>query len=888
MKAVLLFLACFCTSMAAQTYTVTSVTGTYAERTTIPSASTWLSPAPVLEIGPKQVVLPFAFQFFGRAYAQCVMTVDGRVVFHQQGAAGTAPTDLSVPAAAQNGTIFAFGAYTRQLLSQEPNAMEAYFEADRVVLQWKGVANISQNYTGYARFNFQCHLRNDHAIELHYGPEQLPTGWTESFQFCSGIVSHDGSQRFAGFGGVLTQQTTKPTPGNRVTLTPLGYTTTIQLAYGHGARKGLQARGKPGDTGVPVLSLEVRDLVTASGGFTGLTVPFTANVTGTMRLLRDNTPLGVEDAGDTVLATQSAGASANFTGFTENIIGGQTRNYLVVVDVTAVSALTTGTSAVSAVGGFYGLHTGDHWSFRTGPMARVNVSYTTQPYPSFDIPAAIGTVGYYVSSFELRAESGSSLAMNSVTLNLTALHGLALADFTEIRLYRDVNRDAAFDIGDVQLGSMSAATTTVFTGLNESATTAGVDYYVIAYLGSGFAGHGELECTLASITTNPATAQIIGNINGMRRFEIIGSAAQTYVCLNPIGYQTGSIPCQPSEINLPGIALRFRRTSGAAPVTSLVFTGVTTGIAAARLYLDTGTLPGVVDAGDTGLTYTTAINANDITFTAITGLTIGLGTTDLVLALDLTAGATGAPQFSFSQTANPALVVQRQFPAVNQVYGPTLGVGIGAAGAGIDLQVTPIPVVDLPLSTPVAAFLVVCTARGAGGFLPDLTFAFPRATGGIGDVNGLRIVTYLEGAGPTNTLDISDTAEAVLSLYGFAHTQQLISLANGQQFCLSGQTRRFLICLRQDGEADGKATMRLVSISGGTNVRIVPSPNYPTFPVAITVDPPAPPTPPAPPEDEDEDGGSCALVADSAPFASPLLALVLTAIAAVRRRDEVS
>ncbi|MCL4730889.1 MAG: hypothetical protein KJ044_10700 [Planctomycetes bacterium] len=824
------------------------------------------------------------------------MMPDGRATFTSDGFAAAPPYDLSTPGPDLHGTIFAFAANLWQVLLEEPAAMQAYFESDRVVLQWREMGHVGYSIScGYAQFSFQVHLRQDYAIEIHYGPEKLPSGYTESFLFTSGIVSPSGASTVNGLGNSSTPQSTRPANGDRVVFTPSGFTFQTGMELTHNALVGSMQKGKPGDTDVVIASFRLRCHITNTT-FTGLTLSFSSFVTGTARLYRDIANAGALDPlFDTQLATAAAGSSITFSSFSESFLPGTEINYLVVVDITAVSNISEGfarvTSLTTGTTTWWGTYYGLPFSMREGPAG--TAAFTFRNYGSFEHLALTDGSERPVAEFELRAEPGSNFTMTGVAVSLNAINGFNLAFVAEVRLHRMTATSS------VMIGSMPPATNFTFAGLNEPATTAGQDYQVTILISNTYTGYGSIEVAVTQLLTSPSVVRLSGFNPNPRKFDVVGSGiAQVYANNNRDGY-LDVLPVQPGATNVP--ALSFYMKSSVAPpftITNLIFgTTTTVAIAAARLYIDSGLQPGLVDAGDTGLSYTTTINATDITFSLIGGLTATFSGTNVLMVVDIAPGAAPTTNLAFwlDQSDNAAANsflrcgYSEVAPTVPRIYGPALDIRNGVAQAGIDITVERVTdnVTARP-GQPVALFRITCAARGAGGLLPDLTFDVNFGFGGVGNSSGLRPILYLEGGGPLGVIDISDTANAYNSLIGPLNSNSLFSLAGGQMFCTTGQTRRFLFAVIQDETALGYCQIRLSGIHDGTNVQVVPGSVHMTGGVLVELVPTPPPLPPPPPRD-DEGVGSCRLrlAADGVPFAPAVFLAAIASVALLRRRRAV-
>ncbi|MBX3461295.1 MAG: hypothetical protein KF696_15225 [Planctomycetes bacterium] len=833
-------------TMAAQTYARTVHTGTYEERSGINLNSRWLEGSSVESAGPKVVLLPQPFQYFDRIYTQAIMMLDGRIVLSDAAFGLYLPYDLSTPDAGQNASIFVFGADFWQFLAEEPALMEAYFETDRVVFQWKSMGHEGAGGCSYSQFNFQAHLLNNGNIELHYGPERLPTGWSESFWFASGIVSPDGSDRYPGFGGVLTPQGTRPTPGDFVRFVPSGFTTPAQIELRHTSFVGFAPAVdiQPGSAGTLIYSFGLRASV-ASQTFDGLTLNFTSSVTGTATLI-----------GSTgALATAPISASMSFTGFTHNLATASVDVFHVSVSVTAVTTSTTvitRTAGVStSVAAVHGANHGVKCRVLVGPPGRVSCTYN-----SIESRVMQGT---RVIEFELRAETAGTFTMTGVNLALSASGGLSLTDITEVRLRR-------VGATSVLLGTQPASAVVNFTGLNEATTTAGTDYAVDVLVDLSFAGYGTLSCTLDSIATNPAVVDLVHNMGIAREFDVVGVAASNcYVSLDPAGYLK-TMPAQPGDLNLTGMSFKVQSNSATQiPITNLVFnTFSTSGVLNPRLYVDSGDKRGLLDAADFGgIGFSVSITATEVIFSSINGLfatQIGVPVL-MVFDLDGPTPSNYSVQFELSQVANvaanPTFCVQHT-SGTQILYGCMFTVGVGSAGAGIDLTIQPAGTTVTPLpGSSAVAWRVTCEARGSGGYLPQLGFEFLDSTGGVGSGSGARIALFLEGNGPIGVLDPSDVLSVTASLVpnGLAHGLAL-ELGNFEQFCLTGQTRRFLVCVFHDGKVFGYTDVRLVHLYGGTNVRMAPGAEYSTTSVTVALQPAPPPSNP-PRRTIDDDDLNC-------------------------------
>ncbi len=220
----LLAVAALSGALAAQTYTRTETAGTYTERTGNGSSLNWLEETIGGDDNAALVTLPFTFNYFDRAYNQCIINTNGRITFHSNNPDTFSVVNLT-PTVAADGrdTIYGIGGDLYASDHDPRTNVRVYNESGRVVFQWKDITRFGGS--GHLFINFQIHLLSSGNIEMVYGSEFLPTGFTDNgLTFSSGIVNQDGTAAFAGFGNVLTSQTTRPANGTTVTLVPSGFT----------------------------------------------------------------------------------------------------------------------------------------------------------------------------------------------------------------------------------------------------------------------------------------------------------------------------------------------------------------------------------------------------------------------------------------------------------------------------------------------------------------------------------------------------------------------------------------------------------------------------------------------------------------------------------------
>ncbi|MCF6227482.1 MAG: hypothetical protein L3J82_02300, partial [Planctomycetes bacterium] len=500
--AVLIVMASVCTALAAQSYGRTDTTTTYVERAGTGAALPLVDDS--YDDGAKFVPLPWDFPFFDRTYKGCWMNTNGRIHFSDEAVDDYDIEDLTATVTEEDLTeainVYA-GDITGSTEWDRASQFTVHYESDRVVFQWKGVANYESDEYG-TRLNFQCHIFQSGEIRLYMGPNRF---FINDFEdYVSGIVNANGSQSFAGFNNSLLIQQAVPASGNTVTFTPTGYTQADGIVAG--PRYGADYTSKvyfEGDTDVVVAQFCLQ-ANGAGGTVTEIGIDNstpTAGNTLSLKLYLDAGTLGAVDGADTLLATQAMTTGfTTFSGLTE-VLDSTTplRNYLLAVDITAINEdfesyfyfdIDNGDIVYTASiwGGYLkGESTPDQprFAFLEGPFVEFNVSENAGRFAS----VTAGGAEVAIASFEvaLRESNATSVELNSFEVLIT-LTGMAIADVSQIALYRDAGSVGQLDGSDTLLATVAnpATTTIAFTALTEAMTSPGQDYIITAMVGTSY------------------------------------------------------------------------------------------------------------------------------------------------------------------------------------------------------------------------------------------------------------------------------------------------------------------------------------------------------------------------------------------------------------------
>lgn len=798
-------------------YVRTSGSSAYVERAGFGVNARWLL-SESFDDNCRVVNLPFAFRFFDRTYNTVNFSTNGRLSFSN--ATANVFDSLAITATApvsMRDCIHAISADLYADYRENVGIMAVFFEADRAVFQWRGVSLLTSS--GYQRLGFQVHLLQNHTIELHFDQETSPFADPETF--VSGLVNNDGTQVVAGFGNVLTQQTSFPFIDSEVIFTPM-FTAANGL--------NLHARDPyvaPRVAGVQNnLVLQAFRVTPYGTGGTITQIQFGArsltNVAATYDLAIDTAPLGQYNGETPLGSVAHVGTTVTISTLSENIVGAP-RDYIIFATITSIpnpdaeflSLSTTGVTATSPV---WGGHLGSIIAYTGGANASAIFS---NGFTGLE-PAAAGTSNAIIGSFEIRTSDAAFPPINLNALDFQFTHSGAVTDgaFSAVRLWRDYGKIGVLDGVDQLLATDNAlaAGLAAFGPFGPvSADEHGVDFLITADITGGFVGTGSTSCALAAYSSQSANDDLIGIGSSLPR-AILGTGAATYIRWNITNYMN-NWPVQPGDTGLVGVPFMAQTSTGAGSITALTFTnsgtGLLTGVTNARLLLDNGTTVGRVDAGDTPLTATIAPSGASFVCSAIAGLATGVAPTNVLFAFDLTAGASGSYRFALSaQTASPATVFK--LPAT--LEGATYTVGTGAGMSGIDLTIGPIQSSSVTFGG--TQFVLVCrvtaAARNMGGVLPALEFDLTDPAGGIGTGAGLELRIVADVGSDTGILDLTDV-----------HNAHRFSLANGtlarNSLPLNSGSMSFLVYVQLNRQAphDGVGTLTLRGVSGGTNVQVI-------------------------------------------------------------------
>lgn len=830
----LLAVAALSGSLAAQ-YARTQTAGTYTERTGNGVNLNWLEETIGGDDNAALVNLPFTFPYFDRSYNQCIVNTNGRVSF-QANNPDTLSTVTLTPTVTVDGrdTIYGIGRDLYADNHDPRNNVRVFTESGRVVFQWKNITFFGQS--GHIVINFQVHLLSSGNIEMVYGPETAPVGYTETPSFTSGITNQDGTISFAGFGNVLTSQTARPANGTTVTLT---YTAPTPANF---------VRLSTNDTTIAPTHLIAPATNTPILGFrlsavgTGNTVTqlvfnhadFSMSGLGaTYTLVRDTGTIGAYNSEPAIGSAAVAAGVITVSGLSEAITSGVTNNYLLLINLTAVSAdsfeLEVRCPASSALpaNAVSGIAYQERTIYASGPTGRMGSS-TNDTLPQ--TPMLAGSTNNVIHSCQIVRDNRSpSFRLDSIEYTLTFGGGLTSGNIANLRWYRDNGTPGVFDGKDTLLVSIpSPATTNTFTYTGGiSIGTGGTNFLLTVDILGTFTGNGTLSADLTDGTTTPTLTNVApyGPLTGTTRLAV-GTTAAVVLTGRP-DVALSNLPVQPSDANVPALAFALRTNSGTSALTGLTFPeiggpGATTGISGASLVADVNG-DGRFDVGDTVVTGTLTVNAANITVTGITGQTIGTTPTNYLLSVTYGAGAMPATrQFSLA----PAGVTSAVTAIGNSINGTAMVIGAGVAAAGVDVSIT-----FLGTVTDVAGigaddfFRMSATARGAGGVVPTVVFSALTSGAGLGNSTSSAIETdvYLEGAGTLGVLDSSDRL-----IVDNGGSMSGTGFSGGSAVVTTGQTLNYLVRIHrsiftQHAPMTGRADIAWRGVVGGTNVRILSS-----------------------------------------------------------------
>lgn len=839
----------FAGALAAQTYTRTQTSEAYAERTGNAIAATRIGD---LDDGAWQVALPFSFPWFDRTCRQVFMTSNGSVAFGESSLTSNIVFPLTPPVgviALQDAIhVFRTDLAGNELLKN----FTAHAEPGRVVLQWRKVA--SKATAGACHFNFQCHLLSNGTIELHYGPEIV--GFDQTLIFVSGLVDATGNSCFAGFGNTLTAQTSRPAANDVVTFVPSGF---VQQ---NGVEVSVRAAGLPAQTDfkglgsgrvVGSFTLTPRG---AGGTVSSITVQhFAAGLTETFDLLiyRDMTNAGFLDAADVPIGggAQSMAGSTSTTFTISEPITSIARHYLLVVNNTSFSTyyargvnsapfvvlgsgLTVDTSA-------WGQYRTEEHEFAPGHVVRAGIS-RCDVAPSLALPGAWDRP---LLSFELRNQPQFGNAIVTQFQFALSLAGLLVGDITDVALWRDLGRRGYVDSDDRLLSHVTnPLSTNINLPASEWISNSGSDYLLTFTLNAASVAEGTVSAALVGLNFSTGVGALTPS--GVYGNSVLCSQTGTTLLLRERpDARIDSLPVAATQANLPANAFNLITSFASTTVTSLVFRGDTTGLSAARLYLDNGGNTGRFDAGDTQVGGTPTIVSGmtgSVTFTFATPLAVNAGGSDLLLVVDLSGATPGSTVALSLDTSDIATVVPTA--GVNTT-GNSLVVQAGSAngvnitGVSLSSSVTLGPSEMKVLGT------VQLTARGTGGGAPDINLAFLDAAGGVGDGSGFVLYMYLEGSGPLGALDSTDLLLNINDVSPFSTLATITLLDTGSSAAVTA-TRNILLCVRRHTlKFGGTATVAWRGFTGGTDVQLAAIPDALRSRLTATFSDPAKPAPPS-------------------------------------------
>ncbi|MBX3473108.1 MAG: hypothetical protein KF754_01855 [Planctomycetes bacterium] len=809
-------------------YTRTQTTGTYTQRTGTGIACRQLSDGN-WDDNAMPVALPFSFQYFDRAYTTVWMGLNGRVTFKLGGAtAFSIPANLNtVVSPSHRNTVFLVGA---DLFGREGNisqTLQAYAESDRVVLQWRDVAKLGGSMVQH--LNFQLHLLMNGNMEMHYGPEVSAPGYTYAFNYVSGAVNLDGTATALGFGNSTAQQTARPAAGTIVTLTlTAAATNTVTINQNPMPQPRIVVGAA---FAVTLLSFR---LVASGTGTTVTSLTFShpdfqsLGCSVSLSLTGDQGVIG-EYEGEAFLGTpMTANSLTTVSSLSLALTAGQSMNLLLVASSTTIVGAPLG--ACACVAAMPATVTGDAVS-NTVRFVEIGMAYVLPGDPVPTRPAATaGSTRQRIMSFSVVQDTKSpAFSFSRLEFNLN-LSGITLADITNVQLWQDAGVAGEWDAADVLLASGTAASTFSMSGFTESSSVQGKAYLLTIDISAAFAGAGTVQ---VSPTTPPVGAPAPWGMSAGD--PVIVSGTSSCLVIRQIAQnRLSTLTAALSETGVIASQLELYAASGAGTVSSLTFQEAlfsVSHLSDARLYLDAGTVPGRLDAGDTLVPVTATLNAGNFNLVLTTPLSITSVPTRLLVMVDIASNATADMRFDLAG----GNVASTFMNAVGAAYGTYLTHRAGSAN-GVDLSLTMLNTV-LPLYTdnhvPVAVMSL--TPRGSGGSAPYLSFGLLDTPCGRGAHSHIIFEAWLEGAGPTGQLDASD-----IQCYGFSSPNDGVYVEYGNTMLVpAGQTRNFLIVARfLASEAPlvrGPFQFEFRGFGGGTDTAWMPTGTQPYLPPITTI-----------------------------------------------------
>lgn len=839
MKALSVMAAALCllaSSAAAQTYTRTESNQGYNERTGNGANAAFTGDS--YDDGCRFVPLPFAFPYFDRTYRGAWMNTNGRIHLRDYDPSDYDTSSLT-PTVTEDDvidTISVIGSdVTGAFDATRNNQFRVFYESGRVVFQWSDVTFYDSDER-LLTMNFQCHLFPSGEIRMHFGPTSFIINDTDSY--VSGIVNFDGTESYAGFGNTLAFTSTLPSNGTMVSLVPSGYTQADGVVLSPRSSFNYQPKvAFEGDTGVVVGSFRL-DANGAGGTVDEIIVQHEDGTGHTVSLMlyRDAGTLGVFDGADVLLGTQSmTSSSSTFTGLTELLDNTTpTRHYLLVVDVTNIdeefdsyfymNVYNDGdisTTGADVWGGYFdGSGDPDEIShlFLEGPMVEFNVSNA----PGRQVPAFAGGAERELASFEVKLKHGNGqpVILNSFDADLIGLVDVVLADIAAVRLYRDRGTPGVLDGSDTLIGTIAnpASPALTFAALSEDVTANGQDYLITIQIATSFTmmSVGEVDIFIDSSdevltpatafweycdADSPAALRVMPNVTTI---SLRNNEATAFRASN------GSLAVAQGTTNVPILNFILQASTGTQSVTGLDISGDGSLFSAARLYIDNGSQPGRVDAGDTVVATATTLSGTNITFTALTQ-TVGVAGTNYLIAGDLiAAAATGF--HTFTLTAGNVTAGVTVLEGGNQAF--SIVTVRDSTTDGVNVTVTLVnPGSDIRGTEWVLVARVQQSPRGAGGTAEGVEFRLLDAAGGVGNAS-LELLGYFEGSGPVGQLDATD-------IPSFFDEDDLdpngsVDFSDGDVDYIT-TTRNFLVFARVSTDAcdfDGPATLQFWGLTG--------------------------------------------------------------------------
>jgi hypothetical protein len=783
MKALSVMAAALCllaSSAAAQTYTRTESNAGYSERTGNGVNAPFTEDS--YDDGCRFVPLPFAFPFFDRTYRGAWMNTNGRIHFRDEDPQDYDTTNLT-PTVTEVDVIESINVIasdvTGAFQATRNSHFRAFHESGRVVFQWSDVTFYASDER-LLTMNFQCHIFPSGEIRMHFGPTSFIINDTDSY--VSGIVNSDGTESYPGFGNTLAFTSTLPSNGTLVSLVPSGYTQADGVVLS--PRSSFNYTPKvvfEGETGVVVGSFRL-DANGTGGTVDEITVQHEDATGNTLSLMlyRDAGTLGVFDGADVLMGTQAMGTgSTSFTGLTELLDGTTpTRHYLLVVDATNIdedfdsyffmNVYNDGDISTTGADVWGGYFAGDDGSdpeefshlFLEGPMVEYNVSNA----PGRLIPAFAGGAERELASFEvkLKHSNGQPVVLNSFDADLIGLVDVVLADVAAVRLYRDRGTPGVLDGSDTLIGTIAnpATPALTFSALAEDITANGQDYLITIQIAASFTmmSVGEVDIFIdeSDEVFTPAIAFWEScDSDSPAALRVMPNVATISLRLNEatsFNANNGALPVAQGTTNVPVLNFILQASTGTQSVTGIDISGNGSLFSAARLYIDNGSQPGRVDAGDTMVATATTLSGTNITFTALTE-TVGVAGTSYLVAGDLiAAAATGF--HTFTLTAGNVTAGVTVLEGGNQAF--SILTVRDATTAGVNVTVTLVnPGSDIRGNEWVLVARVLQAPRGVGGEAEGIAFRLLDAAGGVGYAS-LELLAYFEGSGPVGQLDSTD------------------------------------------------------------------------------------------------------------------------------------